>query len=100
MVSYNIDSLFSSPQILLNNIKTLILDEADRMLDMGFEPEMRKIVSEFNMPAVGERQTLMFSATFPEDIQKLASEWTNGTVYGFHVVWLPWCMACMVYDNG
>ena len=61
-------------QILLNNIKTLILDEADRMLDMGFEPEMRKIVSEFEMPAAGERQTLMFSATFPEEIQKLASQ--------------------------
>ena len=44
------------------------------MLDMGFEPEMRKIISEFGMPAVGERQTLMFSATFPEEIQKLASE--------------------------
>ena len=42
------------------------------MLDMGFEPEVRKIVSEFSMPAVGERQTLMFSATFPEEIQKLA----------------------------
>ena len=61
-------------QILLNNLKTLILDEADRMLDMGFEPEMRKIVSEFGMPNVGERQTLMFSATFPVEIQKLASE--------------------------
>ena len=61
-------------QILLNNIKTLILDEADRMLDMGFVPDMRKIIEEFNMPPVGERQTLMFSATFPEEIQKLASE--------------------------
>ena len=43
------------------------------MLDMGFEPEVRKIVSEFGMPGIGERQTLMFSATFPEEIQKLAS---------------------------
>ena len=65
----------SPPQILLSNIRTLILDEADRMLDMGFEPEVRKIVSEFGMPGVGERQTLMFSATFPEEIQTLASEW-------------------------
>ena len=63
-----------SSQIVLGGLKTLILDEADRMLDMGFEPEMRKIVSEFGMPGVGERQTLMFSATFPEEIQKLASE--------------------------
>lgn len=44
------------------------------MLDMGFVPDMRKIIEEFNMPPVGERQTLMFSATFPEEIQKLASE--------------------------
>ena len=65
-------------QIVLDGLKTLILDEADRMLDMGFEPEVRKIVSEFGMPAVGERQTLMFSATFPEEIQKLASEWRSG----------------------
>ena len=48
------------------------------MLDMGFEPEMRKIVSEFGMPNVGERQTLMFSATFPVEIQKLASESREG----------------------
>ena len=54
------------------------------MLDMGFEPEVRKIVSEFGMPAVGERQTLMFSATFPEEIQKLASKW-NGKL----VAWCP-----------
>ena len=51
-----------------------ILDEADRMLDMGFEPEIRKMVEQFNMPGKGERQTLMFSATFPEQIQQLAGE--------------------------
>lgn len=71
---YLLLSPFLPSQILLNNIKTLILDEADRMLDMGFVPDMRKIIEEFNMPPVGERQTLMFSATFPEEIQKLASE--------------------------
>ena len=48
------------------------------MLDMGFEPEMRKIISEFGMPAVGERQTLMFSATFPDEIQQLASKLSKG----------------------
>jgi probable ATP-dependent RNA helicase DDX4 len=51
------------------------------MLDMGFEPEVRKIVSEFSMPAVGERQTLMFSATFPEEIQKLAGDFLNNYLF-------------------
>ena len=42
------------------------------MLDMGFEPEIRKIVEQFGMPQKSQRQTLMFSATFPEQIQRLA----------------------------
>lgn len=59
-------------QVALDNLRILILDEADRMLDMGFEPEIRKIVEQFNMPQKTQRQTLMFSATFPEEIQRLA----------------------------
>ena len=47
----------------------MILDEADRMLDMGFEPQIRRIVEQDKMPKVGDRQTLMFSATFPKEIQ-------------------------------
>ena len=39
------------------------------MLDMGFEPQIRRIVEKDSMPGVGKRQTLMFSATFPKEIQ-------------------------------
>ena len=56
-------------KIALDNIRFLILDEADRMLDMGFEPQIRRIVEQDTMPRTGERQTLMFSATFPKEIQ-------------------------------
>jgi len=63
----------SSGLIELTKIRTVVLDEADRMLDMGFEPDIRKIIEDFGMPSVADRQTLMFSATFPVEIQRLAS---------------------------
>lgn len=58
----------------LTKLRYLVLDEADRMLDMGFEPDMRRLVASPGMPSKEQRQTLMFSATYPEDIQKLAAE--------------------------
>ncbi|NWH73272.1 DDX4 helicase, partial [Piaya cayana] len=61
-------------KIGLRNVKYLVLDEADRMLDMGFGLDMKKLVSSPNMPPREERQTLMLSATFPEEIQRLAGE--------------------------
>jgi len=60
-------------RISLANIQYLVFDEADRMLDMGFEPQIRYIVEGCDMPTA-KRQTLMFSATFPLEIQRLAQD--------------------------
>lgn len=66
-------------RLSLAQIQYLVLDEADRMLDMGFEPQIRKIVEEEDMPH--ERQTLMFSATFPKEIQRLASSFLHDYIF-------------------
>jgi len=54
----------------LKRVTYLVLDEADRMLDMGFEPQVRKINSQIRP----DRQTLMWSATWPKDVQRLARD--------------------------
>ncbi len=56
--------------INLSHLEVLVLDEADRMFDMGFLPDIRKIIKQ--VPA--RRQTLLFSATMPDDIRRLAGE--------------------------
>lgn len=61
--------LLERARVSLQMIRYLALDEADRMLDMGFEPQIRKIVEQMDMPPPGVRQTLLFSATFPKEIQ-------------------------------
>jgi len=68
-------------KISLEFCKYLVLDEADRMLDMGFEPQIRRIVEKDNMPPTGERQTLMFSATFPKEIQMLARDFLHDYIF-------------------
>ncbi len=59
---------FERGRILLNDVKVLVIDEADRMLDMGFIPDVERIVS--FLPKI--RQTLFFSATFPPEVRRLA----------------------------
>ncbi|NXL68411.1 DDX4 helicase, partial [Chordeiles acutipennis] len=66
--------IIGKEKIGLQQVKYLVLDEADRMLDMGFGLDMRKLISNPSMPPKEKRQTLMFSATFPEDVRRLAGE--------------------------
>ncbi len=68
-------------RITLAGVSYLVFDEADRMLDMGFEPQIRRIVEEEDMPSSETRQTLMFSATFPKEIQRLASDFLQDYVF-------------------
>ncbi|KAL1318897.1 hypothetical protein AAHE18_15G237600 [Arachis hypogaea] len=65
-----LNDILEMRRITLNQISYLVLDEADRMLDMGFEPQIRKIVNE--VPA--RRQTLMYTATWPKEVRKIAAD--------------------------
>ncbi|OMO68841.1 hypothetical protein COLO4_29393 [Corchorus olitorius] len=73
--------LLERARVSLQMIRYLALDEADRMLDMGFEPQIRKIVEQMDMPTRGVRQTMLFSATFPREIQRLASDFLSNYIF-------------------
>lgn len=64
--------------IKLKKLEIFVIDEADRMLDMGFIPDVRRIVS--NTPAKEARQTILFSATISADVKRLASQWTKNAI--------------------
>lgn len=64
-----LQDLMNQEVLMINECKTVVLDEADRMLDMGFEAQIKQIFS--NLPR--SRQVLLFSATWPKSVRKLAS---------------------------
>ena len=68
----------SQRQIHLDRIELLVIDEADRMLDMGFIPQVRRIVRQ--TPPKTHRQTMFFSATFTEEVVSLSDQWTHKPV--------------------
>lgn len=64
--------------VYLDQLEVLVIDEADRMLDMGFIPQVRQIVRQ--TPHKEERQTLFFSATFTDEVRNLVEQWTHKPV--------------------
>lgn len=72
-----LNDFLSEKSVDLSNVRYAVLDEADRMLDKGFEEEVRKILS--STSSLG-RQTLMFTATWPESVRKLAATFMNSPV--------------------
>lgn len=65
--------MLESGKTNLRRVTYLVLDEADRMLDMGFEPQIRKIISQIRP----DRQTCMWSATWPKDVRQLAADYQS-----------------------
>jgi len=65
--------MLESGKTNLRRVTYLVLDEADRMLDMGFEPQIRKIIGQIRP----DRQTLMWSATWPKEVRQLAADYLN-----------------------
>lgn len=65
-----LNDILEMKRLNLGQVSYLVLDEADRMLDMGFEPQIRKIVKE--IPT--KRQTLMYTATWPKEVRKIAAD--------------------------
>ncbi|KAI6212265.1 hypothetical protein M3Y94_00000300 [Aphelenchoides besseyi] len=84
---FGVDICIATPGRLLDFLESgtasmarcsfLVLDEADRMLDMGFEPQIRRVISQIRP----DRQSLMFSATWPKEIRQLAADFQADPVF-------------------
>ena len=72
-----INDFVETGEMTLKNASYVVLDEADRMLDMGFEPQVRSVM-EASCP---ERQTMMFSATWPDEVKDLAQEFLGNFTF-------------------
>ncbi len=68
----------SNRDVYLDQLEVLVIDEADRMLDMGFIPQVRRIIRQ--TPKKSHRQTQLFSATFTADVLNLAEQWTENPI--------------------
>jgi len=66
-------------RVVLNEVEILVIDEADRMLDMGFIPDVRRIVRK--TPPKERRQTMFFSATLTPEVERLADQWTLNPIH-------------------
>ena len=62
----------------LSKVEIFVIDEADRMLDMGFIPDVRQII--YSLPGKARRQTMLFSATLTPEVNNLAAQWTKDPV--------------------
>lgn len=71
-----LNDLVNNNIINVNSITYLVLDEADRMLDMGFEPQIRKILLDIRP----DRQTIMTSATWPPGVRRLAQSYMTNPI--------------------
>lgn len=71
-----LNDLIQAKVVNISSITYLVLDEADRMLDMGFEPQIRKILLDIRP----DRQTVMTSATWPPGVRRLAQSYMNNPI--------------------
>jgi len=76
-----LDDFLKRGLVTMEDVEFLAVDEADRMLDMGFEPQIRSIIDDHGMPEPGidgeGRRTMMFSATFPQEMQDMALDFLH-----------------------